>query len=260
MNHPDDGTLEALVHGELEPAVGTAVEAHLTECVPCRTRLAEARENDAWVRERLGVLVTPVPHASAAQVRALSRRAVIRDAWRRAAMIGLLVASGSGVVLAMPSVRAWIGGLATQVGDPVRRPANQPVARSGSPVTSGGEGAPASPSGVSIVPGPRFVVILEATQEAGRLRVRESERSDVLFVTHGPPVRLETRSIGIRVYNAGAGSDYDIELPRAARDVDVRLGGESLFRRVGERWERSAADPDADGWRVVDLRAVRPPA
>ena len=43
MSHVDDGTLHAYLDGELPPAERARVEAHVAECSPCRTRLAEER-------------------------------------------------------------------------------------------------------------------------------------------------------------------------------------------------------------------------
>jgi putative zinc finger protein len=43
MSHVDDGALHAYLDGELSPVERTQLEAHVAECVACRTRLDEAR-------------------------------------------------------------------------------------------------------------------------------------------------------------------------------------------------------------------------
>src|SRR6266513_2836900 len=43
MPHVDEGTLHAYLDGELSPPERAAVEAHVAQCPPCRTRLAEER-------------------------------------------------------------------------------------------------------------------------------------------------------------------------------------------------------------------------
>lgn len=62
--HPDDGTFQALLDGELEPTEQARVEAHVSACEVCAARLAEAR---AYQREadRL-VEVMQVPEVLAA--------------------------------------------------------------------------------------------------------------------------------------------------------------------------------------------------
>ncbi len=44
MWHPDEGTLHALLDGELDSTEVARVEAHLSDCADCRTTLREARE------------------------------------------------------------------------------------------------------------------------------------------------------------------------------------------------------------------------
>lgn len=43
MSHVDDGTVHAYLDGELTPAERAQLEAHVAECVTCRTRLADER-------------------------------------------------------------------------------------------------------------------------------------------------------------------------------------------------------------------------
>lgn len=43
MSHLDDGTLHAYLDGELSAVERARVDAHMTECAPCRDRLAEER-------------------------------------------------------------------------------------------------------------------------------------------------------------------------------------------------------------------------
>jgi hypothetical protein len=252
MNHPDEGTIESLVHGELAPDDRAAVDAHLSACVDCRARRDEARESDRWVMERLAVLEGPAPYTSASRTRAMARHRESHRGWRRAAAI-VALSAGSGALFAMPSVRAWL----RQIASPGVESARPAELGASAPSAAGQGPAIASSSGVSVEPGPRFVIVLDVRPDEGRLRIRESDRADLLFVAHGPPVRLESRTTGIRVYSAGARSDYDIEVPRSARDVEVRVGETSLYRRLEGRWVQSVAEPDAEGWRVSELGARR---
>ncbi|MEK6768528.1 MAG: zf-HC2 domain-containing protein [Gemmatimonadota bacterium] len=59
MPHVDDGQLNALLDGELEPADAREVEAHLASCILCGKRLEEAKQFLAESASLLDVLVPP---------------------------------------------------------------------------------------------------------------------------------------------------------------------------------------------------------
>ena len=61
MSHVDDGKLNALLDGELNPNDARAVEAHLSACGECRRRLEEAR---AFLRETGALLESLGPEGS----------------------------------------------------------------------------------------------------------------------------------------------------------------------------------------------------
>lgn len=92
MSHPDDGTIQALLDGELDAAERTRVETHVGSCSACAARLAEARSFQLEADRLVEVLAVP---SSPAEVRRTSpaRRTVVRTlAW--AASILLAVAVG----------------------------------------------------------------------------------------------------------------------------------------------------------------------
>lgn len=59
MSHVDDGQLNALLDGELEPADVRAIEAHLASCALCAKRLEEAKQFLAEASSLLDVLEPP---------------------------------------------------------------------------------------------------------------------------------------------------------------------------------------------------------
>jgi hypothetical protein len=59
MSHVDDGQLNALLDGELEPGDAKAIEAHLASCAVCAKRLEEAKQFLAESASLLDVLVPP---------------------------------------------------------------------------------------------------------------------------------------------------------------------------------------------------------
>lgn len=91
MLHPDDGTIESLLDGELDAEERSRVELHVSSCTACAARVAEARAFQSEA-ERL-VEVLTVPQSSAPTRVSRGRRAVLRTlAW--AASILLAVAVG----------------------------------------------------------------------------------------------------------------------------------------------------------------------
>lgn len=91
MSHPDEGTIQMLLDGELDAAERTRVERHVTECAACAARVAEAR---AFLEEadRL-VEVLAVPQRTAHPRVSRSRRTLVRTlAW--AASIVIAVGAG----------------------------------------------------------------------------------------------------------------------------------------------------------------------
>jgi anti-sigma factor RsiW len=92
MSHPDDGTLESLLDGELEADERSRVEIHLSGCAACAARLAEARKFRLDADRLVEVLAVPSSPAPA-KLASPGRGKVVRTlAW--AASILLAVALG----------------------------------------------------------------------------------------------------------------------------------------------------------------------
>ncbi len=76
MQHPDDGTLHALLDGEIPSGELPAVQAHLDRCDACRARLDEAR---AFAAEADGLIVAiEVPDAPGVAARPAAPRPTAR--------------------------------------------------------------------------------------------------------------------------------------------------------------------------------------
>lgn len=60
MSHPDDGTIQALLDGELEPTEQAQFEAHVASCAACAARVREAREFLQEAERLVEVLAVPV--------------------------------------------------------------------------------------------------------------------------------------------------------------------------------------------------------
>ena len=91
MSHPDEGTIQMLLDGELDPAERATVEEHLAACAPCTQRWLEAKrfleEADRLVE------VLAVPERPSARRPSPRRRVLVRTlAW--AASIVMAVGFG----------------------------------------------------------------------------------------------------------------------------------------------------------------------
>ena len=74
MSHLDEGTLHALLDGELNPNEAREVQGHLGTCAACGSRLQEVKQFLAEADRLVGALEVPAgPAASAAPSRATSR-------------------------------------------------------------------------------------------------------------------------------------------------------------------------------------------
>ena len=91
MSHPDEGTIQMLLDGELDPAERRRVERHVDECAACAATLAEARGFLEEADRLVGVL--EVPQRAPRRRVAPRRRALVRTlAWAAS----IVVAVGAG--------------------------------------------------------------------------------------------------------------------------------------------------------------------
>jgi hypothetical protein len=246
MTHLDDGTIGALLHDELPPATGDQARSHIAECASCRSLLERAREEDRWTREHLARLDVPAPRANLAGIRQASRRQRAARHWRRAALI-VVVVGGASLAWALTPLPEFARRLLSPGAVPQRpipTSATQQDTVAVNPVT-----------GISVVPTERLVIAFDAWQEAGEIQIRLADRVDVSLVALDGEVRLESREGMVIVHNRDARATYDVEVPRAARDVEVTVGTTPLWHKRGDAIE-SRATRVLSVW-VVQLRSAR---
>jgi hypothetical protein len=98
MPHVDEGTLHALLDGELEPAAIAEVRVHFATCPSCAARLDEARQLLAETERLVSALELPGHHAEPRGARdyAADPGAAAADRQPRAAAASVLMPSGPG--------------------------------------------------------------------------------------------------------------------------------------------------------------------
>lgn len=236
--HLGEGTLQALLDGELPPAERPAAEAHLAACGECA---AAARELRALNERAAGLLAradVPAPVAQAQMsLRARRLRAgrwgEARRTLLRAAVLVLAVAGVAAAAVPGSPVNSWIREVVLPEKKPQLRPTlgQQPAPSQPRPA------APAAPSGVSIRPD-EGVVRVVLTGASPRLRVTarlvDAPRAGVLARGRAAAgARFRTAPGRIEVVDAGAG-EIEVEIPRAARAATVQVNGHVYVAKDGD--------------------------
>jgi anti-sigma factor RsiW len=271
MSHPAEGTLQALLDGELPRADRAEVELHLRGCSACRGEAERLRAAAAALTAALALVDRPAPteRALAATSRRRWRRWVGVDAgrvMRRAAVLVLGVATVASATVHGSPVRGWIAGLVHRVAPSAAPgPDNTPAAVPGGAPGAATAGAPAagaaapgahpaaSAAGVSVLPElGRVRVVLTAPSPELRIRVRLSDDtySDVRASGLASGARFRTGPGRVEVSGAGAG-EVEVVIPRGARSAVVEVDGHPYFRKDGDGIRLLAPASDSSGSEVV---------
>jgi len=255
MIHVTEGTIQALLDGELPPAERGPVERHLEECSTCR---AEADLLRALSGTFSAVLPVLDGRAGLGQALHEVQRRRWRARWRgealralpRAAVLVLAVATVASATLPGSPVREWVEGL--WKGGAVAAPAEGPA--SGAPSGSGSAPAEASaPAAVSILPEEGNIrVVLKSAARGVRIRVRLSAEpfSDVRATGAAALARFRTSPGRIEISGA-TGGEVEVVLPRSARSAVVEVDGRPYLRKDGDGLRLLAPASDSTASEVV---------
>lgn len=243
MMHPDEGTIQALLDGELEPAARAGTERHLAGCPACAEAAAELRAARDRFRFALRAADTaaPVEPARAAVRRRAANAGAGRALRRGLARAALLVLGVAGIAYAsVPGspVRAWLERDAPAAHEPLAPLAVEPPAVHSVEPPAVHSVEPAV-SGISIRPEDgRVRVVLSASAPALRVhtRVGDGELAEVEATGAAAGARFRTGPGRIEVVGAGPG-EVHVVLPRAAHTAVVEVNGEVRLLRQGERMQ-----------------------
>ncbi len=245
--HLDDERIERLLHSELPVAADAPARMHMRDCGACRERVAVAEREEAAVLRLLQELDHEPPLVAAGDVMARARSATIsasaprgaRSQWRRRAA-GLLVALGiAGAAYALPGspVPGWVDAVVERIGS-LTRP-SIPIAPE---VTPGPAVAPPASGGIAVAPGPNLSIEFVQTQSAGAIEVLLTAGDDVLVRTAQGAATFTSEVDRLVVDNTGSGASFEIQIPRAAPRVEIRVAGRQVFLKEGARVLTEAAD------------------
>jgi anti-sigma factor RsiW len=223
--HLNEEQVQRHLDRELPEPAETSAREHLAACPDCRRRVAEAEEEMNEVQALLRRVDHPMLVIRAEAVAARARRD--DTAWLRRAA-GILLAVGiAGAVYAAPGspVRGWLHAMAKRIGDR--------GAPSGTPVPM--QRQDSRVAGIAVVPGQRLVILFTSPQAAGLAKVSLTDGSEVVVRA---PLGVATFTSGVDqlvIDNRGSLASFEIEIPRAAPWVEVRVAGARLFLKAGGR-------------------------
>jgi len=258
--HLDEEQVQRLLHGELAPDMGPVVREHLEKCAECRARAEESRREEEETHALLSRLDEAPPGLDA---RAVARRARVRPLqrerhWERWAA-GILVAFGvSGVSYAIPGspVPAWVKAVVGRVGGRTGRSpaaAGRSTAPEPRPTPAPAPPAP-SAAGIAVAPGRELVVTF--TSARGQARVSLTGGAQVEVRAPAGAAGFTSHVDRLVIDNVGS-AIFDIEIPRSARRVEIRVGDRRLL--LVESGRIVGLEPsESSGPRLVPLAPSRP--
>jgi hypothetical protein len=246
--HLGDEQIQRLLHDELGDAVGIEVRDHLETCAPCRQRLDEAGREESEIYS----LLSRVDHtAPATQPRSLMvrRSPVPTRNWRRKAAVVVLAVGGAGVAYAAPGspLPAWIRSIVAAVSG---RSAAPSVPVSPSPAQ------PAQTSGIAVTPGDRFTIRFTSLQARGTASITLTDTPEIVARSVNGIASFVTDVDRLTISNDESAADYEIQIPRAAAWVEVRVAARRLLLKRGAEIE-SDVSADSLGRYLLPLTPSR---
>jgi hypothetical protein len=223
--HLDDEQIQRLLHRELTAAAQHGFREHLAGCAQCRDRLDNARRDEAEIFALFRQVDHPPPTVSAEAVAERARMAGI--AWGRWAAGILLFVGIAGAAYAAPGspLRDWVRSAAAWIR--LSEPPSQVPTRAVSPH--------ADVAGIAAVPGRKFVIAFESPEPGGEARVTLTTGTEITVRAPMGAASFTSAADRLLIDNEGAGSRFEIEIPRAAPWVEIQLAGKRIFLKQGPR-------------------------
>lgn len=267
MKHVDEGTLLALLDGELNDGERSRVEGHVEACEVCATQLAELRAASDDLTAALALLDVPAPASATAWAvrrRASARRVLFtrRALVRAAAMVLGFAAVGSAAIPDSP-VRTWaaaawrnVAGLTRPNAEPAAAPVEAPAPEA-TPVSN----ATPAEAGLMVQPENGRVIVSVESPAAGlvaRVRLASGPRVAILASGEAATARFRTAPGRVDVVTPGAG-ELVIDVPASLLEMTLEVDGRVVVAMAGG--ELTASGGTINGARnevVVELAGSDP--
>jgi len=226
--HLDEEQVQRVLHGQLAHENEALVRDHLGACVACRSRVEMAEREEGRTLDLLEQLDHPAPRIDVESMMTVRRRRLNEPLVRWAAGILLTLAVGSAVYAAPGSpLPALIDRL---IGEDRVVPSGPPL-----PPTPNVVQAPARDEGIQGVaadPGAEFTIEFAALQD-GVAQVSLTDDAEIVVRAIGGPARFTSDVNRISVDAAAETVRFEIEVPRRAPRVEIRVGGRRVFLKNG---------------------------
>ena len=243
--HLDDGQIQRFADAELTAASAVEARAHMDGCADCRARVAAAKEEDAWVLERLRELDHSAPRVRAETiVRAVDRHA---QRWGRWAATILVMVTVAGVAYAAPGspLPKLVGRLTEWMrGDD--RAATVPPSATRERIASG----------TAMTPGDRLRIVFLAEQPGGVALVSLTDAAIVEVRALDRPAEFTLDPDRISIDNAASTARFEVDIPSSAPRVEILVGDRRILLKESTRVVTDAPR-DPDGKYRVSLSPLR---
>ena len=253
--HVGDERLQRLLDGELPPAQEAEVRAHVAGCAECRHALMEAEHEDRQALVLMRALDEPAPDLNVERIVALGsgqeepvtgppepptttwvrkRRPVLGR--RMAALALALVLGGAAYAIPGSPLPRWVRGVVQRI-----RPERAQVAP---------RPEPADAAGIAVIPGSDLVIEFRSRQAEGLARVTLTDQAELVIRAPGGAATFTADVDRLVVNNRGRAS-FEIQVPRAAPRVEIRVEGVPVFLKEGARV--TLASPAGEGVYQIPL-------
>ena len=209
----------------LLPGAGRGAREHLAECNQCRQRLVDAQRDEGEIFALLRQVDHAVPAVKAETVVARARG--VGAVWGRWAAGILLFLGVAGAAYALPGspLRDWVRSVVASFGAPDQPP----------PAPARVQAPDEGIAGIAAIPGRQFVIAFESSEPGGFARVSLTEGEEVTIRAPIGAASFTSAADRLVITNSGSGATFEIEIPRKAPRVEIRVAGHRIFLKDGSR-------------------------
>ncbi|HSJ65843.1 MAG TPA: zf-HC2 domain-containing protein [Gemmatimonadaceae bacterium] len=245
--HVDAERLFRYADGALAPDDAEHVRSHVAECDACRVHVERTMEEWREIEARLGAIDHAPPAVVVTDI--ITPRGAARFPRLRVAAGIVLALAVAGAVYAVPAVilPRWFPEPASVEDEGTRNRSE------GLPTT-----APDTPqAGIAVQPGEALRLDVATTGSSGSLEVRRTDGAEVRVRAPIGAATFATEERRLLVTVAREGTTIEIEIPRTASRIEIRVDQRVVFR-AADGSSDPAFDAEPDGTVRIPFAARRP--
>jgi len=205
----------------------------------------EAEREEADVHTLLRALDDPPPRTSPEGVAARAGAVAVGvrahdSAWLRRAASILLAVGIAGVAYAVPGspVRGWVRVLVRKVGGRSEPSTMPPYPKD----------SHAGVSGIALLPGQKFLILLKSAQGGGQALVSLTDGPEVQVRAPAGAATFTSSADQLLIDNRDSLATFEIRIPRDAPWVEIQVGGARVFLKEGPRVTTTGFTSAAGGY------------